>query len=201
MNNLFALKKILLLLTMVLTLHWNASAQTTFQVLNEILGSEFISCFDGLRLQAEKMVKDAKGLEGYHPGEVESLQIAYDASAEHFNLVLHNLKTILLTKEKRKYYFGHNGKNICEFHKLIEADINRAERMFNITFRKEYQNLMSDPAVLDSFVGSLIMVIQDYLPLAIELFKKIKAEVARYNESLLDEYLIEAHRFKSWDEI
>ena len=195
------LKKWILLLVTLLILCWDSSAQTTFNVLNQILGSEFMIRFDDLRMEAESMVHEAKALEGYHPGEVESLQIAYDASAEHFNLVLHNLKVILLTKEKRKYYFGYGGRNINEFQKLIEADISRAERMFNKTFRKEYQNLIKDSESGDNFVGGLLVLIQDVLPVTIELFKKIKDEINSYNEALLDEYLIEAHRFKYWDEI
>ncbi len=165
--------------------------------LKQFTNTQFIREFLKLRESAETSVLAFKRRQSqYNEEDVHRVINAYNASAEYFNTVLFNIKNDLLDKQKRKFLvlYPH------DYSKQIEADLYRAREFYTDTYVKEVTYLTGDAMGTGNFLAMLPTIIT-YLKSASELFKKIKAEMRKYNEKMLQQYLIEPYRFRSWDEI
>jgi hypothetical protein len=168
-----------------------------YYALNLFLSTDFFKQYDAMRIRAENSVKDFKRIQyRYSDEEVKAVSDAYNASAEYFNQVLYNIKGDILNKEKNKYIIQFP----ADYSKQIEADLYRAKDFYSNTYQKELSRVTNGE--LNGFaILALLPQIMQYAPMAIELFKKIQEQMKKFNENMLDQYLIQPYHFKTWDEI
>ncbi|MEZ5044164.1 MAG: hypothetical protein R2828_30000 [Saprospiraceae bacterium] len=201
MRTLLFPKVLFLVMSLIFIDSVKAISQSRTNPLEIVLNSDFIESFDALRKQAEEMVSEVKMVEQYSAEEMEDLMVSYNLTAQYFNEVLYNVKDILLSRDRRKYFFGNNGKHVADFHKVVEADLIRAERYFQNEFRKKYLNLVSNDMTVDLFVRELWTILENTLPIVINLFYQIQENLNENSKQVLDKELIEKHRFKVWEEL
>ena len=180
-----------------LILNISLQAQSPYQALNEFLNSPFLIEFEEMKERAEISVSDFKIIAQQYPEEeVLLIKDSYNASADYFNRVLENIKQDMLNRKKRKYMFDFPKS----YTKQIEADLYRAKEYYANTYQKEVINLTSGKIEASGMVAMLPDLLK-YAKIAVELIKRLKDEIRKFNESMLDQYLIEAYRFQYWDEI
>ena len=195
--------KHLLTLVLVLTALGGLTAQcpgsSPYWGLNCFLNSEFILKFEEARSRMEQSAYDFKALaelEDFSDEEVQLVIDAYNASATRFNDGLYKIKDDLLDRRKRKFLIRYPE----DYAMQIEADLNQATNYYQNTYGRTVTELTAGRIQTVSFLVLLPEIIK-YGKLAFALFNKIKQEVRKYNEEMIDQYLIESHRFHSWDEI
>jgi hypothetical protein len=172
-------------------------SSSTYMALNQFLNTEFFKEFETLRLRSEKAVKDFKTIQNkYSEEDIEAVRDAYNSSAEMFNAVLLNIKNDLLHKQKRKFLVAFPE----DYSKQIEADLYRAKEYYANTFQREVSQV-TDGEITGVAIMALLPQLIKYTKLAMSVIKKIKAEIKKFNESLLQKYLIDPYHFKTWDEI
>ena len=132
----------------------------------------------------------------YSKEEVDNVISAYNSSADYFNAALNNIKADLMHREKRKYLINYPEA----YSKQVEADLYRAKEYYANTFQKEITQL-TNGQITGSALIALLPQIMKYTKLAIEVIRKVDAEIKKMNEAILDQYLVQPYRFKHWDEI
>lgn len=174
-----------------------AQPSGTYFALNQFLGTDFFKQYNEMKNRAEQSVRDFKAIQSrYTEAEVEVVKEAYNSSAEYFNKVLVNIQEDMLHKEKRVYLMNYPES----YSKQIEADLYRAKEFYANTYQKEVTNLTNGEISGVAILTLLPQAIK-YATLAMEVIKKIKAEIVKFNTGLLDQYLIKPYSFRSWDEI
>lgn len=174
-----------------------AQGNGVFYALEEFLNTDFFREYEHLKVQAEKSVKDFKIIQSrYSEDEVASLKDSYNACAVMFNMTLLNIKADMLHKEKRKYMIDYPES----YSKQVETDLYRAKDFYINTYQKEIISLTNGEISGFAFLALLPQIIQ-YSTLAFEYIKKIKEQMEKIKEEMIDKHLIEPYSFKSWDEI
>lgn len=157
----------------------------------------FFNEFRELKGRSEAAVKNFKTIQGrYSKEEVDNVVSAYNSSADYFNAALLNIKADLMHKEKRKYLVNYPDA----YSKQVDADLYRAKEYYANTFQKEVIQL-TNGQITGSALIALMPQIMKYTQLAIEVIRKVDAEIKKMNEAILDQHLVEPYRFKHWDEI
>jgi len=170
---------------------------STYIALNQFLNTDFFKEYQNLQQRAEKAVRDFKVIQNkYDEEDVEAVIDAYNSSAEMFNATLYNIKNDLLHKQKRKYIVQFP----ADYSKQIEADLYRAKEYYANTFQREIAQI-TNGEITGVAILTLLPEVIKYAKLAIEIIKKIKSEINKFNDSLLEKHLIEPYKFKTWDEI
>lgn len=170
-------------------------AQLPNKALRIFLESDFIIEFDQFADKAEHSVRTFKFQEAeYKAEEIAEVKKAYDASARKFNQTLLNIKRDLLDKDRRNILL----KVPDAYAKQVELDLYKAKDFYANTYLVELGRFSE----VDSF-GFLRQIEQliNFVNHAIGLFHKIRGEFNQYNEQVIDQYLIDDHRFKYWEEI
>jgi hypothetical protein len=187
----------LALLIFSLSGYSQGGVNTPYFALNMFLNTDFFKQYDEMRIRAEKSVKDFKRVQSrYSPEEVQTVKDAYNASAEYFNQVLFNIKGDILNKEKNKFIVQFP----ADYSKQIEADLYRAKEFYANTYQKEISRVTNGE--LNGFaLLALLPQVMQYAPVAIDVLKKIKDQINKFNENMLNQYLIQPYHFKTWDEI
>ena len=191
----FKSKAILFFLSLVFA----ANAQPTgpYFAINQFVNTQFFREYSELRERSEKSVRDFKMLQArYSEEDIQNVKDAYNASAENFNLVLLNIKTDLLQKEKRKYLISFPDS----YSKQIETDLNRAKDFYANAYQKEVSRVTKGEIQGVALLILLPQIIK-YAEAGISIFQRMQEEVKKFNEDMLNKYLIENNRFKMWDEI
>lgn len=173
--------------------------KSPFWGLNCFLSSDFITKFEEARSRAELSVKDFNKLaqeEEFSDEDIERVMDAYNKSANSFNEVLYKIKDDLLDKKRRKIIT----ESPDAYATLIEAELNKAKGVYANSYQKAVAEVTGGRITGMPFILLLPEIIK-YGKLAFEIFQKIKSEVKKYNEKLIDDYLIQPYRFKSWDEV
>ena len=165
--------------------------------LNQFLNTDFFREYNELRDRAERSVRDFKMIQNrYSEEDIQNVADAYNASAESFNRVLENIKIDLLHREKRKYLISYPES----YSKQIEADLYRAREFYANTFQKEVSRVTQGEITGVALLALLPQLIK-FAEAGIGVFKRIQEEIKNFNEQMLNKYLIENNRFRSWDEI
>ena len=167
--------------------------------LNCFLNSDFIVKFEEARSRAEQSVHDFKAmaeLEGFEEAEVQRVMDAYNAAANRFNDVLYKVKDDLLDKRKRKFLVRYPD----DYALQIEAELNKASNYYDDTYARLVTELTGGQVQTVAFLTLLPEIIK-YVKVGLALFQKVKKEIRKYNDEMLELYLIQNHRFHSWDEI
>lgn len=167
--------------------------------LNCFLNSDFILKFEEARSRAEQSVHDFKAMsaqEEFSEEDVQRVMDAYNASANRFNDVLYKIKDDLLDKRKRKYLVRYPD----DYALQIEAELNKASNFYDENYARTVTEVTGGRVQTVAFLTLLPEIIK-YFKVGIALFKKVKKEIRKYNEELMDLHLIQAYRFHSWDEI
>lgn len=165
--------------------------------LKSLQNTQFFNEFKLLRERSQAAVKNFKVIQDrYSKEQVDNVIYAYNSSADYFNAALRNIKTDLMHKEKRKYLINYPEA----YSKQVEADLYRAKEYYANTFQKEVTELTNGQITGTAILAMLPQILK-YAQLAIEVVKRIDGEIKKMNEAILDQYLIEPYRFKSWDEI
>ena len=186
---------ITIIISLVSTAAWSQSGAVT--ALRTLQETAFFNEFRELRDRSETAVKNFKTIQGrYSKEEVDNVISAYNASADFFNAALLNIKTDLMHREKRKYLINYPDA----YSKQVHADLYRAKEYYANTFQKEVTQL-TNGQITGSALIALLPQIMKYTQLAIEVIKKVDAEIKKMNEAILDKYLVEPYKFKHWDEI
>ena len=186
-----------LVLFLLFVLPQMAFSQDVYVGLKQFTNTAFIQEFVNIRESAENSVSSFKKIQHqYNEEDVQQVIYAYNASAEYFNTVLLNIKDDLLDKTKRKFIVLYPE----DYSKQVEADLYRAREFYTDTYVKEVTYLTGDKMGTGSFLAMLPTIIT-YAKGAIDIIKKLKKEMRKYNEKMLQQYLIEPYRFRSWDEI
>lgn len=191
--------KIRLVLILMFPVLLLSGQKSTYDALNTFLGTGFFEEFDRLREKSEEAVSDFKLLqemENYAEEDMANIKTAYDLSAKRFNRVLLNIKKDMMKKDVRKYIANHPDG----YAKQIEADFYRAKDFYANTFQEEVTTLTGGRVTGAGFLV-LIPQVVGYIEKAVKVFKAVKDKFRKINEDMLDKYLIEPHRFKTWDEI
>ena len=174
-----------------------AQSSSTYVALNQFLNTDFFREFQTMKQKAEKSVLDFKRIQHkYDDEDIEAVIDAYNSSAEMFNASLYNIKNDLLHKKKRKYIVQFP----TDYSKQIETDLYRAKEYYANTYQREVAQVTNGEISGVAILAILPDVIK-YTKLAFEIVKKIQSEIKKFNEELLNQYLIEAYRFRMWDEI
>ena len=169
----------------------------TYDAINQFATTAFFKEFFSARESAEKSVLKFKREEvsNYSEEEIQELADAYNESADYFNTVLFNIKRDMLNKDIRKYMTQFPDL----YSKQVEYDLVNAKEFFANTFQKKLREITGeeDPASLMALLPQLIK----YSKTAFQLLQNVKARVRKFNEELIDKYLITPYRFRNWDEI
>jgi hypothetical protein len=174
-----------------------AQGHSTYWGLNQFLNTEFINKYEEARDRAEQSVKDFKTIQSeFSPEEVSSVMDGYNASAERFNQVLYKVKDDLLDKQKRKFIIQFPD----DYARQIEGELNRAKDFYANNYQRRLVEV-TDGRITGTPLLLLLPEIIKYGKIAFQLFQSIKAEMKKYNESMMDQYLIQPYRFKSWNEL
>jgi hypothetical protein len=192
-----AMKKWLLpiILGLASTSAWSQSG--TIAALKTLQETAFFNEFRELKDRSESAVKNFKTIQGrYSKEEVDNVISAYNSSADYFNAALRNIKADLMHKEKRKYLINYPEA----YAKQVDADLYRAKEYYANTFQKEVIQL-TNGQITGSALIALMPQILKYTQLAIEVIRKVDAEIKKMNEAILNQHLVEPYRFKHWDEI
>lgn len=169
----------------------------TVAALKTLQETAFFNEFRELKSRSESAVKNFKTIQGrYSKEEVDNVISAYNSSADYFNAALLNIKADLMHKEKRRYLINYPDA----YAKQVDADLYRAKEYYANTFQKEVIQL-TNGQITGSALLALMPQILKYTQLAIEVIKKVDAEIKKMNEAILDQHLVEPYRFKHWDEI
>jgi len=180
---------------LLLTIHLSAQKSSTYAGLNRLLDTEFFEKFESLKTDIEDKVVQVKLVEyKYHEEDIETLMDSYNASADYYNKILEDIKTDLLIRRNRKKLIAYPDAYVAN----LEVKLEKAEEFYANTFAVDYYEITGNTA---SLPFGLINDIIKYAQIAIELIKAIKKEVKKYNETILDEYLIKPYKFRYWDEI
>ncbi len=173
--------------------------KSPFWGLNCFLSSDFMTKFEAARTKAEQSVRDFKKMsasEEYSDEDIERVMDAYNKSANRFNDVLYKIKSDILDKKKRKIIT----QSPTDYATLIEAELDKAKQVYANSYQKALTEVTGGKITGTPFLLLLPEIIK-YGKLAFEIFQRIKAEIKKYNEGLMDEYLIEPNRFHSWEEL
>ncbi len=195
--------KYLITLVAIISLSGSATAQcpgnSPYWGLNCFLNSDFILKFEEARSRAEQSVHDFKTMseqEEFSEDDIQRVMDAYNASANRFNDVLYKIKDDLLDKRKRKYLIRYPD----DYALQIEAELNKASNFYDENYARTVTEITGGRVQTVAFLTLLPEIIK-YFKVGIALFKKVKKEIRKYNEELIDLHLIQAYRFHSWDEI
>lgn len=191
------MKTTLLLVVVVVLASPFVRGQSAPVALKSLQNTQFFTEFKVLRERSQTAVKNFKIIQGrYSKEQVDNVIYAYNSSADYFNAALRNIKTDLMHKEKRKYLINYPEA----YSKQVEADLYRAKEYYSNTFQKEVTELTNGQITGAALIALLPQILK-YTQLAIEVIKRVDNEIKKMNEAVLDQYLIEPYRFKSWDEI
>ena len=183
-----------ILLTIVPTLSAQADAHAA---LNAFLSTNFFFEFDQAREKAEISVRDFKRTQNnYSEEEIQNLADAYNEAADYFNLALGNIKRDMLIKDKRRYMSEYPN----DYSKQVERDLIKAKDFYANTYQRKLRNLTGDAEAGTPLIALIPQVI-DYVQIAFGLFKQIQEKVRQFNEEMINQYMLEPYRFKSWGEI
>lgn len=170
---------------------------STYMGLNQFLNTEFITKYEEARRRAEQSVVDFKRIQGeFSPESVAAVMDGYNASAERFNQVLLKVKDDLLDRQKRKFIVQFPD----DYARQIEGELNRAKEFYANTYQRQLVQVTDGRITGTPFLLLLPEIIK-YGKIAFQLFQSIKAEMKKYNEAMLEEYLIQPYRFRSWNEL
>ena len=187
------------IITIIIALAYTASwcQSGTVPALRSLQETAFFNEFKELRDRSETAVRNFKTIQGrYSKGDVENVISAYNSSADFFNAALLNIKADLMHREKRKYLINYPEA----YSKQVHADLYRAKEYYANTFQKEVTQL-TNGQITGAALIALLPQIMKYTQLAIEVIRKVDAEVKKMNEAILEKYLVEPYKFKHWDEI
>jgi hypothetical protein len=174
-----------------------AQGNSPFIGLNKFLNTEFITKYDEARAKAEQSVKDFKQIQGeFTPEEITAVMDGYNASAERFNQVLYKIKDDLMNKQKRKFIIQFPD----DYARQIEGELNRAKEFYANTYQRVLVEV-TDGRITGTPLLALLPEIIKYGKIAFQIFQSIRAEMKKYNESMMEEYLIQPYRLKSWNEL
>lgn len=190
------MKKLLLIFSL-LAIGTGLQAQDAVIGLRQFLTTQFMTEFNDLRDASERTVLNFKRKQSrYSEEDVQKVIDAYNASAEYFNQTLYNIKADLLDKEKRKFIVLFPD----DYSKQVECDLYRAKDYYTANFQKTLMEVTGEDGGTGSFLLLLPTLFQ-YGQTAFDIFKRIKEEIKKYNEAILDKHLIQPYRFRLWDEI
>lgn len=172
-------------------------SQSLYSGLNSFLSQDFFDEYDELSTRAEDAVRQFKYVQHkYSPSEIEDVKKAYNASAGYFNSVVLNIKNDLLNKQKRKFMVQFPQ----DYAKQVEADLYRAREFYESNFQKEIIQVTNGEITGVAFLALLPEII-GYAKTAFAAYTKIKAEMKKFNDNLLQKQLVEPYTFRMWDEI
>ncbi|MDX2249395.1 MAG: hypothetical protein SF052_21610 [Bacteroidia bacterium] len=191
------MRRLFLLGFYLFTLSPVAFGQGTYEALNLFINTPFFDEFLEMRKRSEDAVKDFKAIQyRYSEEDIAMLRDHYNASAEYFNRALINIKDDMLDKDKRKYIATYP----LSYSKQVETDLRRAKEYYENTFQKEIAQITGGEITGTAFLTMLPTLLQ-YGKTAFAVVQKIQAEIAKFNESLLQVHFYEKYRFRTWDEI
>ena len=191
------MKNIYLLALLLLCVITAYGQKSTYDALNAFLNTQLFQEFEKIRTRAENAVLDFKSIESsYSEEDISRVRDAYNLSVDRFNRVLENIKTDMLDRNIRKYIASYPSG----YSKQIEADFYRAKDYYVNTFQREVISL-TDGQVTGSALIALLPQIIGYIDQAVQVYKQIQSELNKINEQMLNTYLIEKYRFRTWDEI
>ncbi len=174
-----------------------AQPKSAYSGLNHFLNTDFIQKYEEARTRAERSVQDFQRIQSeFSAQDVESVMTAYNASAERFNEVLYKIKDDLLNRQKRKFIIQFPD----DYSQQIESELNRAKEFYSNNYQRELLRVTDGRITGTPFLALLPDIIK-YGKLAFQVFQSIRAEIKKYNDSLLEEHLIQPYRFKSWNEL
>jgi hypothetical protein len=168
-----------------------------FVGLNQFINSGFIQKFDEARTKAENSAKDFKKIQGeFSEEDVQAVADAYNAAAEEFNQILYKVKDDLLNKQQRKTII----RSPDIYAAGIEGLLTRAKENYANTYQKKVTQVTGGRITGIAFLVLLPELIK-YGKIAFEIFKQIKSEIKKYNDQMMDTYLVQPYRFHAWDEL
>lgn len=190
--------RIILFIALTLCSAAAGSAQSgVYPALNRFLDTRFFSEFQALRTNAESTVRSFKHKQDqYSPEDVQAVIDAYNTSAEYFNNVLRNIKQDMLDPEKRRFLVHFP----ADYSKQVECDLYRAKDFY----QSKFQTKIIEVTGSDTGTGvtlALVTTILSYGKTAIDMLASIREEIRKFNDSILEKYLIAPYQFKTWDEI
>lgn len=191
------MKHALIICFAILVAHQVKSQSSSIVALKTLQSTEFFNEYRELRERSQTAVKNFKIIQNrFSKEEIDNVIYAYNSSADYFNSALQNIKADLMQKDKRRYLISYPES----YSKQVEADLYRAKEYYANTFQKEVTELTNGQITGAALIALLPQVIK-YAKLAIEMIREIDSQIKKMNETVLDQYLIEPYRFKSWDEI
>ena len=155
--------------------------------------------FEEARGRAEQSVNDFKAmaeLEGFSEQDIQLVMDAYNASANRFNDILYRVKEDLLNRQSRKFLIRYPD----DYARRMEAELNTASKFYSDNYARRVAEVTQGRVQTAAFLALLPEIIK-YFKVGIALFQKVKKEIKKYNGEMLEQHLIEGHRFHSWDEI
>jgi hypothetical protein len=165
--------------------------------LNQFLNTEFIHKYEEARNRAEQSVKDFKRIQSeFSQEDISAVMDGYNASAERFNQILFKVKDDLLDKQKRKFIVQFPD----DYARQIEGELNRAKEFYANSYQRQLVQVTDGRITGTPFLLLLPEIIK-YGKIAFQLFQSIKSEMKKYNDAMLEEYLIQPYRFRSWNEL
>lgn len=171
--------------------------QDVYIGLRQFMDTNFMREYEKMRDESERTVRRFKrDAHRYSEDQVQYVANAYNDSAEQFNQTLYNIKGDILDKQKRRFIVLYPD----DYSKQVECDLYRAKDFYSKNFQRAMVEVTGDGSETSSFLLALTTLITVGQG-AFDLFVRFKDEWKRYNEGILNKYLIEEYRFRLWDEI
>lgn len=165
--------------------------------LKKFLDTDFVHEFDSIRTRAHKSVRDFKAIQHlYAPEDVQRVADSYNAAAGLFNSGLYNIKNDLLLKDKRRYILKYPD----DYSKQMMADLYRAKDYYENDYGLVLDEV-TEGKVDNIFPFAAVATVFNLAKKGFQIFTKFKDQWDGLNEDMLNQFLIEKHRFQTWEEI
>jgi len=191
------MRKLIIVFILLSVIIQESNGQSVYGALNQFLSQNFFTEYDELKKRAEESVRQFKYIQHkYSEEDVTDVMASYDASARYYNSVILNIKADLLNKKKRKYMVQFPE----DFAKKTEADLYKAKEFYENTFQKEIIRVTDGEITGMGFLALMPSII-GYTKKAFAVYKRIKKEMDKFNNDILNKHLVDRYSFKLWDEI
>lgn len=165
--------------------------------LKNFLKSDFIMEFDSIHDRAVRSVEDFKAVQHlYEEEDIIRVKDSYDAAAGLFNNALYGVKKDLLDKDKRKFI----RKYPEEYSKIMMTDLFIAKEYYEDYYMATITEVTDGQITGFAWLSAAVAIFK-LGKKAWGMFKHAKDQWDNFNEEMINNHLIQKHRFPLWDEI
>jgi hypothetical protein len=165
--------------------------------LGSFVNTPFMLKFKDLKIEAEAAVRRFK-LQSHalDPQDVQKVQTGYEQSAYRFNQLLLGIKEDFMNKKKLKYIESFPD----DYLRSLELELHQLSEFYAIHFTQP----LADATAEQTDGSATLLLVVELVGLTkglINYFSQVKQQSRQFNETYLQQHLIQPFKFRTWDEI